>query len=80
MSTVIDQTITLNIVLLATRLAEAAIDSRTALQAIEAGRRNEAIGTLLPLKRELTTVASLLDAILALHRMPEAGLPQGGAR
>lgn len=80
MSTVIDQTITLNIVLLATRLAEAAVDARTALQAIEAGRRNEAIGTLLPLERELRTVASLLDAILALHRMPEAALPQGSAR
>jgi hypothetical protein len=39
-----------------------------ALSALAAGRRNLAIGTLLPLEEMLPTAQALLTASLALHR------------
>jgi hypothetical protein len=67
-----------NLVLLATKLSEAAITARKAYEALDDGNRNLAIGTLLPLDEELRIAAALLQTIFTLHRMQAN--PAGGAR
>ena len=72
---VINAAIEANLSALAEGLAVAAEMAKDGVIAIKANRRNLAIGTVLPLERDLPELAGLLTAILALHR--RAG--QGGA-
>lgn len=60
--------ITANLAALAEGLREAATLATSAHSAMHAGNRNLAVGTVLPLERDLPTYVGLLTAILALHR------------
>ncbi len=71
----IDSAIEFNLLALAEGLTEAARLAEEAQAAIAKGYRNVAIGTVLPLERDLPVYAGLVTAILALHR--KAG--QGGS-
>ena len=66
--TTIDIAIEANLSALAEGLREAATLSASAHAAMQAGYRNLAIGTALPLEQHLPTYLGLLTAILALHR------------
>jgi hypothetical protein len=66
--TTIDIAIEANLAALAEGLDQAATLATTAHAAMHAGNRNLAIGTVLPLERDLPTYVGLLTAILALHR------------
>jgi hypothetical protein len=74
----LDDTLCTLIALLDARLYEINVTNAEGIAAMRQGERNQAIGTLLPLERELKVAAGLLDAILALHRTPAAALPLGG--
>ncbi len=60
------------------RLRVAAHGTRLALDDLEQGSRNRAIGALLPVESDIEAVASLLATILLLHRSHRIG--QGGAQ
>jgi hypothetical protein len=57
-------------------LHEAAEYTTEALNAIQSGKRNEAIGTLLSIEKTLPTAAALYEATLTLHRQA----PKGGVQ
>jgi hypothetical protein len=69
----IDKAIEANLAALAGGLREAATLVASAHAAMYAGRRNLAIGTVLPLEQDLPAYAGLLAAALTLHRMAGPG-------
>ncbi len=83
MNTMINDCIGANLVLLERRLWSATITARSARDAMRNGQRNLAIGTALPLERELHVATALYQTIIALHRMPAETITQtardGGA-
>ena len=60
------------------RLRVAAHGTRLALDELEHGSRNRAIGALLPVEDDINVVASILATLLALHRARRVG--EGGGR
>jgi hypothetical protein len=62
-----------NIVALSETLKVAAAKADEAAQAIAAGKRNEAIGWIADLDREIELARALHGAALGLHRMGELG-------
>lgn len=75
--------ISANLDLLWQRLSHMLIAAGDASDALRAGNRNLAIGTLLPLEQELSLVTALYRTILTLHQMPsidDTARKQGGAR
>lgn len=58
---------------LADGLTAASQDALEALDASQAGRCNEAIGTLLPVMEQLEIYTALCKTILALHRTRKGG-------
>ncbi len=77
MSTIITHTIHANMAMLEARLAEATDIARDAIIALDASR-NQAIGTLLPIERELVLATALYNAIVTLHRTPACLLGEDG--
>lgn len=59
-----------NLAMLETRLAALVVTVRAAADALRDGKRNQAIGTLLPIEQDLAVAAALFQTILTLHRMP----------
>jgi hypothetical protein len=57
-----------NIEALRQQLADAIITASEAFQAIQEGRQNEAIGTILDLDRTLEDITTLHRAAIALHK------------
>ena len=66
--TATNEAIAANLGVLAEGLREAATFATSAQDAIHAGERNLAIGTVLPLVETLPQLAGLLTAVIALHR------------
>lgn len=64
----IDTTLEVLIVQLNNLLRDAAQNVSLAETAIANGHRNQAIGALLPSERAVHEAASIMDAILAVHR------------
>ena len=71
----IDAAIHANMTALSFRLETAAQLTVEARAAMGRKRRNEAIGTLLPLEHIIPECEALLRTILLLHRTPHAGEP-----
>jgi hypothetical protein len=61
-------TITANIALIEARLQRAHSLTRDALAAINDGKQNLAIGTLLPMQEDMADTDALLRTVLLLHR------------
>ena len=68
-----------NLDVLKLRLRNAADLMAEAYTAMAAGEQNQAIGTVLDLERGLPECDALLRATLALHRMRDLNLQEGGA-
>ena len=60
------------------RLRVAAHGSRLAVDDLEQGNRNRAIGALIPVQDDINVVASILATLLSLHRARHVG--EGGVR
>lgn len=75
MSSILDQTLAANMMLLESRLCDASITTSHALRALREGKRNQAIGTLMPLETEIARITALFQTILTLHQLPDT-LPQ----
>ena len=60
------------------RLRVAAHGTHLALQDLDGGNRNQAIGALLPVHDDINAVASILATLLCLHRARHVG--EGGVR
>jgi len=60
------------------RLRVAAHGTRLALDDLNSGSRNRAIGALLPVQDDIDVVSALLATLLCLHRSRHVG--EGGAR
>lgn len=68
MTTSTDNAITSLVTVLDRCAADAAAHTRQALDTVEGGNRNGAIGALLPVEAELEDGLALLRTILSLHR------------
>ena len=60
------------------RLRVAAHGTRLALDDLDHGSRNRAIGALLPVEHDINVVAAILTTLRTLHRARHVG--EGGAR
>jgi hypothetical protein len=54
-------------------LIDASELSESAVEAVECGNRNQAIGTILDLEQRLPAAQALYTAALTLHRLPRKG-------
>lgn len=62
-------TIRANMIMLEARLYEASERAADAITALTECSRNQAIGTLLPLERELEIITALMKSVVLLHSM-----------
>lgn len=68
-----DINMTAHIGTLADGLTSASQTAWEAFEASQAGRTNEALGTLLPVMEQLETFTALCKTIIALHRIGKGG-------